>query len=121
MIEKHLVLIAGTDSSQLDLTARQLESEGYATTCAVSLEDIDRIISDKTDVSLALIDLTGFDQTIWDRCDKLRQQKIPYIVIAPQRSPAFQRNSTEHGASCLLIKPLGTKEIAEYIYALIGD
>jgi DNA-binding response OmpR family regulator len=121
MIEKPLVLIVGTDRGQLDSTAQQLEAEGYAVVCAASLEDIDRVIAGQSNVRLALIDLTGFDQTIWDRCDSLRQQKIPYIVITPQRSPAVQRDSTEHGASGLLVKTVGVKEIVNYVHTLLGD
>jgi len=61
------------------------------------------------------------DQRIWERCDRLRKARIPFIVISPQRSPLIQKDSMKHGASGLLVKPLGIKELMEYIHTLLGE
>jgi DNA-binding response OmpR family regulator len=115
------ILIVDNNRLELEQLALQLKEEGYATMSASSLEEMDSAMMEKQDIKLALLDVTGFDESIWERCDKLHEAKIPYIVITPQRSPVVQRESMKHGACGLLVKPLGIKELIEHIHAALGD
>lgn len=118
LAKKPVVLIANSNQADLGLLSQQLGKEGYDTLNAASLEELDEILQINKNIALGLIDLSGFDQRIWERCDTLHKAKIPYIIISPQRSPLVQRESIKHGASCLLVKPLGIKDLLEYIYTL---
>lgn len=118
LAKKPVIVVANSNQADLGLLSQQLVKEGYDTRDAASLEELDEIIRDNKNIALGLVDLSGFNQRIWERCDTLRKVKIPYIVISPQRSPLIQRESIKHGASCLLVKPLGIKELLEYIYTL---
>ena len=118
---KTTILSVGSNRANLELLSQQLVKEGYETVGAASLEELDNSIQEKKDFAVALIDLSGFDQQIWERCEALRKAKIPFIVISPQRSPIIQRDSMKHGASGLLVKPLGIKELMEYIHTLLGE
>ena len=115
---KTTILSVGSNRANLDLLSQQLVKEGYETLSAASLEELDNSIQEKKDFAVALIDLSGFDERIWERCEALRKARIPYIVISPQRSPLIQRESMKHGANGLLVKPLGIKELLEHIYTL---
>jgi DNA-binding response OmpR family regulator len=121
MTNKSIILLVDSNRANLALLSQQLVKEGYDTVGAASLEEIDSSIKEKKNTALALIDLSGFDQRIWERCEALRKAKIPFIVISPQRSPLVQRDSMKHGASGLLVKPLGIKELMEYIHTLLGE
>ena len=118
---KTIILSVGSNRANLELLSQQLVKEGYETLSAASLEELDNSIQEKKDFAVALMDLSGFDEHIWERCEALREQKIPFIVIAPQRSPLIQRDSMKHGASGLLVKPLGIKDLLEYIHTLLGE
>lgn len=118
LTKKPVIVVVNSNQADLGLLSQQLVKEGYDTLDAASLEELDKIIRMSKETDLVLIDLSGFDQRIWERCDTLRKARIPYIVISPQRSPLIQRESMKHGASCLLVKPLGIKELLEYIYTL---
>ena len=118
LAKKPVIVVANSNQADLGLTSQQLVKEGYDTLNAASLEEMDEIIRNIKNIALGLIDLSGFNERIWERCDTLHKAKIPYIVISPQRSPLVQRESIKHGASCLLVKPLGMKELLEYIYTL---
>jgi len=118
---KTIILSVGSNRANLELLSQQLAKEGYETLSAASLEELGSSIQEKKDIALALIDLSGFDQRIWERCEALRKAKIPFIVISPQRSPLIQRDSMKHGASGLVVKPLGIKELLEYIHTLLGE
>jgi DNA-binding response OmpR family regulator len=115
------ILVVGNNPSELEKLAQQLEEEGYATVGASSLEELDGAIKGKKGIKLAMLDLAGFDEGIWERCDRLHEARIPFILIAPQRSPGIQRDSMKHGASGLLVRPLGIKELIEHIHATLGD
>ena len=117
---KTTILSVSSNRANLELLSQQLVKEGYETLSAASLEELDNSIQKKKDIALALIDLSGFDQRIWERCEALREAKIPFIVISPQRSPLIQKDSMKHGASGLLVKP-GMKELMEYIHTLLGE
>jgi CheY-like chemotaxis protein len=121
MTEKSVILIVGSNRANLELMGRQFGQEGYDTVSAISLEELDQVINRKLPIIISLIDLAGFDQLIWERCDELRKTKIPFIVISPHRSPTIQRDSMKHGASGLLVKPLGIKNLMEYVHTLLGD
>ena len=72
-------------------------------------------------ISLTVIDLSGFDSSIWESCAKLRKAKIPFLIITPQRSLSIQRESMRQGASGVIIKPFGIKDLSGYIHAVLGE
>jgi CheY-like chemotaxis protein len=119
--KKTQILVLDSNRANLELLSQQLIKEGYETLTAATLEELDQVIQGKKKVALGLIDLSGFDQHIWERCEALRKAKIPFIVISPQRSPLIQRDSMKYGASGLLIKPLGMTELMEYVHTLLGE
>jgi DNA-binding response OmpR family regulator len=116
-----LILIVDNNRGDLEQVARQLEEGGYETVGASSLEETDSAIKGEKNIKLALVYLAGFDDSIWERCDRMHKAKIPFIVIMPQRSPSIQRDSLKHNANCLLVQPLGIKELVEHIHAALGD
>ena len=121
MTNKTVILLVGSNRAELELLAQQLLKEGYEVLSVAGLEELDQTIQGKKNITIALIDLAGFDQHIWDRCEELHNAKIPFIVISPKRSPLIQRDSMKHCASGLLVKPLGVKELMEYIHTLLGE
>ncbi len=121
MTDKTTILLVGSNRANLELLSQQLLKEGYEVLSVASLEELDRTVQEKKNITIALIDLSGFDDHIWERCEELHKAKIPFIVISPQRSPIIQRDSMKHGASGLLVKPLGIKELMEYIHTLLGE
>lgn len=121
MSAKASILVVDSNRGNLDLVSRQLGQAGYETLTAASLEELDQAIRGKEKIALALIDISGFDQHIWEHCEELHKAKRPYIVISPHRSPAVQRHSMEHGASGLLARPLDFKDLLEHIHTVLGD
>jgi DNA-binding response OmpR family regulator len=116
-----VVLLVVSDRSNLELLSQQLDHEGYATLAATSLEELDRAIRGKVQPAFSLIDVAGFGDDIWDRCEALAKSGTPFVVIAPRRSPALQRESMKYGASGLLTRPLDLKNLMECIHIVLGD
>jgi DNA-binding response OmpR family regulator len=121
MTDRPVILTVGSNRTNLDLLSQQLSREGFETVKAASLEDLNNTLKTKQNIALSLVDVSGFDQSIWAFCEQLRTLKIPFIVISPQRSHIIQRDSMKHGASALLVKPLGVNELLEFVHTLLGD
>jgi DNA-binding response OmpR family regulator len=120
-MENPLILIINANRGEMEALANELEQEGYEAIGASSLEEMDGALEGQENITLALLDLAGFDKSIWEYCDQLHEAKIPFMVIAPQRSPSIQRDSMKHSANGLLVKPLGIKDLIEHIHTALGD
>jgi DNA-binding response OmpR family regulator len=118
---KPVILIVDTNRSNLEMLSQELGQEGFETTVAASLDELDQAIRGKQKYALAVIDLSGFDEAIWERCDPLHEVKVPFIIIAPQRSQITQRESMKHGAGGVLVKPVSNKDLIEHIHTMLGD
>jgi hypothetical protein len=66
------------------------------------------------------VDMSAFDQSIWEQLDKLSSSKVPFIVVSPERSPSVQRDSLKHGASGLFTRGLHLNDLLEHIHVLLG-
>jgi DNA-binding NtrC family response regulator len=121
MSNKSTILVVDSNRSTLELLSQQLRQEGYETLTAASLEELDQAVHGEQRIALCIIDISGFARGIWEHCQELHKAKMPFIVISPQRSPSVQRDSMKHGASGVLIKPLESKDLLEYIHTVLGD
>jgi DNA-binding response OmpR family regulator len=113
------ILLVNVNQRNLQLLAEFLGKEGYATFTASSLEEFDRALAGENNVGVALVDITGFDQSIWQRCEQLRSQHRPFLVISPRQSVAIQQASLSHGARGVMIKPLVVKELMGLVKGML--
>jgi DNA-binding response OmpR family regulator len=121
MRAESIILVVDSNRGNQELVSQQLGQAGYQTLTAASLEELDQAIQGKEKIALSLIDVSGFDRRIWERCEELHKAKTPFIVISARRSPTIQRHSMKHGTSGLLVKPLDFKDLLEYIHTVLGN
>ncbi len=103
----------------LELVAEFLGRQGFQTVGASTLAELDQVLDQHPALALALVDVAGFDRQIWQRCDRLRSAKIPFLVISPGLITGLQQESLAHGAKGLVTKPLVVKELLGLIRTLI--
>jgi len=115
------VLAIDRNQSNLTVMKRFLEQHGFGVVTASTLEEVDRVLLSSERIRLALVDIAGFDRGIWDRCERMRDEHIPFLVIYPQQRTALQEESLEHGARGTLAKPLAQRELLGLMQALIGE
>ncbi|MCB0054670.1 MAG: hypothetical protein KDE24_34575, partial [Caldilinea sp.] len=82
-------------------------------------EALDQTLDQNPGSDLALVDITGFDPSIWSRCARLHDANTPLLVISPRQSAAIQQESALHGAHGLLVKPLVMRELSTLIRRLL--
>lgn len=119
MADKPLILAVDHNRRNLELLSQFLGQEGYETIIAASLEEFDQALSEPQGVKLTLVDIAGFDRSVWERCERLRAADIPFIIISPRQSAAIQQASLTYGARGVLVKPLAVKELLGLVRSLI--
>jgi len=118
--QKPVILIVDSSRSQGETFGQSLISEGFETRVAGSMMEAESLLQETEGVKLALIDISGFDRTFWDQCGKLQGKGIPFVILAPQRSPYVQQESLKCGARGVLVKPISAKEITEHIKGVLA-
>lgn len=119
-MEKEVVLTALTDLSQLELLKKQLDNEGYEVVVAADVSQLKDVIARESDIALAVVDVSSFDESIWSQMEELSKSGIPFYVISPEQGPAAQKEILKHGASGLFSRGLRIKELLQYVHALLS-
>lgn len=108
------IMVIGTHSRNLELLSQFLGKEGYETRTAMTLERFVELLDSEERFGIALVDIAGFDRSIWQHCERCSQLGIPLFVISPP-PPRAQHESLEHGAHGVLYKPLVVKELIHLV------
>jgi DNA-binding response OmpR family regulator len=119
MSKKPLILTVDTNRRNLELLNQFLGKEGYQTISASNLEQLDNILSQSLEIQLVLLDLTGFNSSIWERCEQIKNKQIPFLVISPRPNTVIQQASLAHGARSMLIKPLAIRQFLSLIKSFL--
>ena len=117
---KLAVMLVSSSPGDVRQLGQSLRRQRYDMRVATSLAGMDTIVRSGERVALAVIDLAGFGQAVWKHCERLRAEKIPFLVIADQRSSSVQTESLLHGARGVFTKPVGGEQLAEYVRATLG-
>lgn len=113
------ILVLDRNQNNLTLLTRFLEQQGYQVLPTISPEEVVQTLDQNSRISLALVDISGFDASIWPLCQQLREREIPFLVISPQQQAAIQQASIVYGALGLLGKPLVMRDFARLIRELL--
>jgi DNA-binding response OmpR family regulator len=116
-----VILAVDHNRRNLELLSQFLGREGYQTRAAADLREFDQALAETDGIDLALVDIAGFDRSIWERCEALRHHKIPFLVLSPRQSAAIQQAGLTHGAHGVLVKPLTVKDLLGLICSLLKE
>lgn len=115
------ILILSSNQRNIELMIKFISPEGYQVQGLSNLSELDEVIKNEDKVDLVLMDISGFDKRIWDACENLRNNQIPFLMISPQRHIELEKESIKHGAQDFLVKPLVVKEILALIKEFIEN
>ncbi len=121
MADGATILMVDTNARNLELMKAFLEKHDYHVETAATLEAVDRALLGRRPIRLALVDIAGFDRGIWERCERMRDAEIPFLVIFPRQQAAIQEESLEHGAQGTLTKPLAQSQLLGLISGLLDE
>ncbi len=115
------VLAVDRNLRNLALLTPYLEREGFRVRTAAGYEALDLVLNSADLPDLVLIDLTGLDGGIWERCERLYAAHIPIVVVSSVQSAAIRQASLAHGARAVLTKPLVMQHLLDIIDGLLGS
>ena len=119
MKDNPLILAVDRNYKNLELLTQFLGKEGYQVLGVSSIEEFEQALIHSKEIDLALVDLAGFDRQIWEKCDRLRTENIPFFVLSHKQNVAIQQESLTYGARSMLVKPLVIKELLLIIRSLL--
>lgn len=106
------VLVLEHNRHNQTLITELLANHGYQAISTTDLEALDELLDKVQSVRLALVDLSGFDQRIWQYCERFRARGVPVVVITPS---AYDRQvrveGVAHGALGVLVKPISPQQL----------
>lgn len=120
MMRSKIILTVDHNARNLELLGDFLQKQGYQARPATTLEQFGAILDGDSDLGLALVDISGFDRHIWEYCERLAEQNIPFIVISPRQAAAIREEGRSHGAHDVLVKPLVVQELTALISSLLA-
>jgi len=116
------ILVLNRNQRNLDILNQILGEEGYEVVGSRDLESLDREVQTRQqDINLVLMDITGFNRSVWDSCELLRSADIPFLVLSTQHHHAVEKQGLIYGAKGVIVKPLAVKELLHLIKSLIQD
>lgn len=124
---KPAILIVDHNKRNVDLLTSFLHEAGYLAYGVSTLRELDAVLDDGADgasIALAMVDLTGFDANVWDRCRRMHEADITFIVIARTQTEEagrdLRRQSHGAGARHTLTKPLRKEQLLTLVRILTG-
>ena len=117
--EQGELLIVGSNSRNQELLETFVARLGYKAVRADSLAMLDSLLDEACPLRFALVDITGFDAQIWERCARLHVRDIPLLVISAKQSDVVRRMGYAHGAQSVMEKPLMMQELADTIHGFM--
>ena len=115
-LEACCILCVGRNRRNQELLSQVLQKADYAVEVALKHEEILPAV-EASAVSLVLLDVTGFDEKVWQVCQVLRSHAVPFFIItAPNRAHIPSQYNATHGSLApILVKPLSIRPLLTLI------
>lgn len=117
---KHIFFI-DKNRNNVEIFCSTLEKYGYVCYSADNYEMIDEYLDTKPQIDIVLMDITGFDLNIWDRCKKIHSLGIPLLILSARPNLRLQQDSIKYGASAIIEKPVILKDFIKLINSIIDN
>jgi DNA-binding response OmpR family regulator len=106
MSDKPLILVVDQNARNRELLAQFLQREGYEAVAGGSVTEAEGLLAQHRRIALGLVDIAGLGGQVWTYCGRLRQEEIPFVVLAPATGQAARQEGLACGAAGVLVKPL---------------
>lgn len=117
----HNILVVEQNQKNAELISNALFKFGFICNSACDYAALDNALSINDLFDIVLMDITGFDAEIWERCKKIHQLNIPLLILSAKPSAALQQHGMRYGAKGIVTKPVILNDFVKLIYSLIND
>jgi DNA-binding response OmpR family regulator len=118
---KGRILTVDRNQRNLELLEQFLQKQGYETVPVSTLENFEQILAQADSFGIALVDISGFDRSIWSYCEQLSTHEVPLLILSPPQLKSIRQESLAHGAQDVLFKPLIPNDFVSLVRTMIRD
>jgi len=115
------ILVGASHDKNLELLTGFLENQGYNAHAVSRVGEIDEALEEQISFDMSLIDITGFGDSIWNRCERLRKHGIPFFIISPKKARQPEGKSLQSGARDFLTKPLDKGRLLKLVQLILEE
>jgi DNA-binding response OmpR family regulator len=115
------ILVVEHNQKNAELIGNALYKFGFICSSASNYVTLDNALEKNDLFDIVLMDITGFDAEIWERCKKIHQLHIPLLILSAKPSAALQQHGMRYGARGIVSKPVILNDFVKLIYSLIND
>ena len=119
--KEHNVLMVQRNSKNAELLNNALKKYGLNCFISADYDSLDSYFGKKDFFDIVLMDITGFDVDIWERCKKIQQQNIPLLVLSSRQNTKLQQQVMRFGVSGIMTKPVILRDFVKLIFSLINN
>lgn len=114
-----LILALARNERNLDLLTGLLREMDHTVQTATSVDDFDRLIDEYSDPAIAVLDIDGFTETVWQQCERLQERNVPVLALTGSPPETHRAAAFRHGAQTVMDKPVRKAELTASIRALL--
>lgn len=118
--EPRVILLFVKSPGNRKVISACIEEEGYLCQPVLSDEQMEQALVHACN-KLALVDASGFGPGVWRLCEKLHEQKIPFIVLSPRESLVSSSRAAAYGAVSVLQKPVAKHALLQLLAGFTGE
>lgn len=85
--------------------SQALEAHQYACVGAADQQSLETILHSSSP-DLALVDVSGFGESVWLMCEILQRRNVPFIVLSAKQELDVSSRTLSYGAVSILQKPI---------------
>jgi len=115
------ILIVDRKPKNADLLCKFLQKQEFSCLSAADYSRMDELIDKGTKIDAVIMDVTGFDEKIWNRCKKFTQKNIPFLILSANPHKNIKKEGVKQGAKAVMGKPVIMKEFLEMIDSITAN
>jgi DNA-binding response OmpR family regulator len=119
--KEYKILVVEHNQKNAELISNALFKFDFICSSASDYEALDNALAKNDLFNIVLMDITGFDAEIWERCKKIHQLNLPLLILSAKPSAALQQHGMRYGAKGIVTKPVILNDFVKLIYSLIND
>lgn len=114
------VLVMDGNERNVNLMRDFLAGEGFYPVAATNVPTGAEIVGNGRDLAFAIVDLDRLGSEVWDQCEQLDDNGVPYLVLSGAESSTIRRKSRSAGAVRFFQKPIPKRLLLNIIDTTIS-
>lgn len=109
------ILLLMRKPGNVRVLSQALAAHRYACVGAGDREMLETLLQNGAAPDLALVDVSGFGESVWSMCEILQHRNVPFIVLSAKQELGMSSRTLSYGAISILQKPIAKASLLKLI------